>query len=133
MRRFLALALLAGAGSPAYACDPGLVGAGTERMESERFVVAYRSVPPAIAVGEYFGLDIAVCGKDGASPDSLRVDAHMPAHRHGMNYAPKIEPAGPGRWHADGLMFHMPGLWELRFDVRAAGATDRLTRGYRLQ
>jgi cytochrome c peroxidase len=44
----------------------------------------------------------------------------MPEHRHGMNYAPEVKPLGPGRWRAEGLMFHMPGKWEFVFEVRAA-------------
>jgi hypothetical protein len=52
----------------------------------------------------------------------------MPEHRHGMNYKPSIKPAAGGRYRADGLMFHMPGRWEIIFEVRAAGSTDRMTQ-----
>lgn len=117
----------------AGACEPGLAGPDVARVESERYVLAYRTKPARPAVGEHFTLDLAVCGKDGAPlPDGVRVDAHMPAHRHGMNYLPTLQRQAAGRWHAEGLLFHMPGHWELRFDLRAAGATDRLTHGYRL-
>jgi ferredoxin len=64
---------------------------------------------------------VAVCpvaGNPGAN--ALRVDAVMPAHRHGMNYAPSLREVGPGHYRADGLMFHMPGLWEFRFELRGA-------------
>ena len=56
----------------------------------------------------------------------------MPEHRHGMNYAPTLKPLGPGRWRAEGLMFHMPGKWEFVFEVRAAGATDRMAHALSL-
>ncbi len=125
--RALAL-LLAAASGAAGACEPGLSGAGVARLESPHYVLAYRSVPAAPKVGDAFSLDIAVCAKDDAPlPASLEVDAHMPEHRHGMNYAPSVEPRGKGRWRADGLLFHMPGHWQYSFVLRAASASERLT------
>jgi hypothetical protein len=50
----------------------------------------------------------------------------MPEHRHGMNYRPSVKPLGDGRWRVEGLMFHMPGRWELQLDVRADGRSERL-------
>jgi hypothetical protein len=42
-------------------------------------------------VGRHFGLDIVVCARAGArAAGGLRVDADMPAHRHGMNYRPTV-------------------------------------------
>lgn len=76
-----------------------------------------------IAVGRHFALDVRVCPADATL---LRVDATMPEHRHGMNYRPSLKALGDGRWRADGLMFHMPGRWELRLDVQHAGRTERL-------
>jgi cytochrome c peroxidase len=113
---------LAGAAS---ACVPALEGT---RLESSRFVLAFK--PESISVAQHFALEIAVCAKAAAVPESLKVDAHMPEHRHGMNYAPEVKPLGPGRWRAEGLMLHMPGKWEFVFEIRAAGATDRLAHSY---
>jgi cytochrome c peroxidase len=103
------------------ACSPALEGT---RLESPRFVLTFQ--PERIAVAEHFALQIAVCAKSAAAVESIKVDAHMPAHRHGMNYAPQLKPLGPGRWRAEGLMFHMPGDWEFVFEIRAGGRTDRL-------
>jgi cytochrome c peroxidase len=114
---------LAGA---AGACVPSLEGT---RLESARFVLAYKASPE---LGKFFTLDLAVCAKSKAAVESLKVDAHMPEHRHGMNYAPALKPLGPGRWRAEGLMFHMPGKWEFVFEIRAAGETDRVAHEYRL-
>ena len=58
----------------------------------------------------------------------LRVDARMPAHQHGMNYKPTVSSTGANRYKADGLMFHMPGRWELMFEVEAGGKTDKLAK-----
>jgi hypothetical protein len=51
----------------------------------------------------------------------LRVDADMPAHRHGMNYRPTLELQPEGRFIAQGLMLHMPGRWRIRFEIEADG------------
>ena len=112
-------------GKSALACIPPLEGT---RLESPRFALAFK--PGTISVARHFTLEIAVCAKAGVEPESIRVDALMPEHRHGMNYAPRVQPLGPGRWRAEGLMFHMPGKWEFVFELRAAGATDRMTQGY---
>jgi hypothetical protein len=76
-----------------------------------------------IMVGRHFALTVQVCPADAVL---ARVDAQMPEHRHGMNYRPSVKPQGGGRWRVEGLMFHMPGRWELQFDVQAAGRTERL-------
>lgn len=118
-RLALAALGLAAAGA-AGACVPALEGT---RVESARFVLAFKAAPE---VGRFLSVDIAVCAKSAVKVEALSVDAHMPEHRHGMNYAPQLKPLGPGRWRAEGLMLHMPGKWELVFEIRAAGATDRL-------
>lgn len=116
----------------AQACEPMLPG-GT-LLGSERFSLSFRTLPDRIEVGRHFELAIAICPKPGAAPpQSLHVDAHMPAHRHGMNYAATVTRAPDGHYRAAGLMFHMPGRWEFIFDVRAADRTDRLTRSVQLE
>lgn len=50
----------------------------------------------------------------------------MPAHGHGMNYKATVKRVGEGAFRADGLMFHMPGRWQLIIDVRAGSTTERL-------
>lgn len=120
LRRLLLAGLALAA--PAWACEPPLEGT---RVESTRFVLAYRAHPQ---VGSFFSIDVAACAKAGPPPKTLKIDAHMPAHRHGMNYAPKVTTLGPGRWRAEGLMLHMPGKWELVFVVDG----ERLSRGFQL-
>jgi hypothetical protein len=36
-------------------------------------------------------------------------------------------PAADGRYRVEGLVLHMPGRWELSFDVRAGEESERLT------
>ncbi len=58
--------------------------------------------------------------------DRVKVDAWMPAHRHGMNYAPTLTGTAEGPWRAEGLLFHMPGAWQLVFELRLGGRALRL-------
>ncbi len=112
----------------AEACVPSLKGT---QLESPRYVLAFKENP--VAVGKHFSIEIAVCAKPGNPElESLKVDARMPEHRHGMNYAPSVTALGPGRWLAEGLMFHMPGNWEFVFELRSKGKTDRLTSRFSL-
>jgi cytochrome c peroxidase len=120
--RFWIAAAAALTALPGYACLPSIEGT---RLESTRYVLAFQTGP--VAVAQHFALDIAACGKAGhPAPESLKVDAHMPEHRHGMNYAPAVKALAPGRWRAEGLMLHMPGRWQLVFELRGGGTSERL-------
>jgi cytochrome c peroxidase len=88
------------------------------KLESARHVLAYKA--GEVEVAKHFSLEISACAKNGPPPETLKLDAHMPAHRHGMNYAPSVLKLGPGRWRAEGLLFHMPGRWELVFEIDSA-------------
>jgi len=109
-------------------CGAALAGPGSARLESERVVVVFRTAPTPIAVGQHFSLEAAVCARSGPVPTDLRVDAHMPDHRHGMNYRASVAPRGDGRFVAEGLLFHMPGRWQLLFDVQSGQQTERLVK-----
>lgn len=123
MTRWLCLVLLAPA---AQACE--LPGGPSAKLQSAHHTILYRTAP-AVRVGEHFALEFAVC----PAPQSLRVDASMPEHRHGMNYAPSIVPLGGGRYRAEGLMFHMPGRWQLLFELRDGGTTEQATDDLRIE
>jgi len=113
------------AGPAAMACD--LPGGPAQSLRTEGHTILYRVAP--VQVGRHFALELVVC----PPPDAVRVDASMPAHRHGMNYQPSIVPLGAGRYRAEGLMFHMPGDWQLLFELRAAGKTERATHDLRIE
>ena len=111
----------------AAACGEALQGA-TRTIEGKGYVVVFRTVPDPVAVGALFALDFAVCPRaEAQSPRAVRVDASMPEHRHGMNYRPVVTLRNSGAYRAEGLMFHMPGRWELVFDVVAASGTERVS------
>ena len=115
------------------AAAPALAAAQCEapgaKVESDRVVVVYRTVPPKIAVGQHFTVEAHVCAKGaGPAPTALRVDADMPAHRHGMNYRASVAARGAGLYRAEGLLLHMPGRWRFIFDLALDGRIARVIR-----
>ena len=121
-----ALSALAALCSAAFACElpPGV------RVESGRVALSYWTIPASIPVGKPFVLELAVCPtQDAALSGRIKLDAHMPEHRHGMNYRIKVIPLMDGRYRSEGWLFHMPGRWEFVFDLGA----ERLTHGVRIE
>lgn len=101
------------------------------KSDDGRYELRYVTTPDPLPLNEMFAIDIvlldASTGKPPASADlSLLVDARMPEHQHGMNVAPKVENLGNGRFRATRMLFHMPGYWELYFDIAVAGVTTRV-------
>lgn len=124
--RTVAFVLLALGPAIANACGDDLA-AGKRTIQNTGYVIAYVTSPAKIAVGEHFAVDFAVCPRGrAAAPQSVRVDAGMPAHKHGMNYRAVVTRLAPGRYRAEGLLFHMSGGWELTFDVVTGNRTERL-------
>jgi hypothetical protein len=115
--RALLVALLVVA--PATACE--LPGGDARKIQAPHYLVLYRTRPAPLKVGQHFSVEFAVC----PTPESVRIDAGMPEHKHGMNYRPTVTATGEGRYRADGLMLHMAGKWELVFEVRAKDSVER--------
>jgi hypothetical protein len=129
-----AAALFTGESALAQAPACGKEMKNARRAESARYTVAYRMVPAKIEVSKHFSLELAVCAKTGApDPDALRIGALMPEHGHGMNYKPTVIPLGGGRFHADGLMFHMPGRWQFEFEVDSGKNTEQVLHDFMLR
>lgn len=137
--RAATMALLSVGGTTVLAACPPVAGDGT-RLASGPLQMAWRvagSAPgtapgtaPDIAVGRHFVVELQLCPADARL---TKVDASMPAHRHGMNYRPSLTALGEGRYRAEGLMFHMAGDWELRFEVELAGQRLSLSDGVALR
>lgn len=72
-----------------------------------------------IPLAQPFSILLTVCTDRVIS--ELGVDAIMPAHRHGLNYTPRITALGNGVFRVDEMLFHMPGQWELQVDVNFDG------------
>lgn len=91
--------------------------------------VTWVSDPTPIPLNQPFALQVAVASlqADGPAVDqiSLQVDGRMPHHRHGMNREPVVTQTSPGSFRVENMMFHMPGRWELYFDISHDGMTER--------
>ena len=124
--RALLVALLVAAPA-ATACE--LPGGAAQKIQSGKYLVLYRASPAPLKVGQHFALEFAVC----PAPESVRVDASMPEHKHGMNYRPTVTGSGEGPYRAEGLMLHMAGKWELVFELRARDSVQRVTQTFRLE
>jgi len=64
----------------------------------------------------------------------------MPEHHHGMTLKPLVSAIdgpllqdlppghgarGDGRFEVRGMLFHMPGRWEIQFDITHGAVTER--------
>ena len=118
----------------AAACGDTLPAAARMRTEEGGTALAFVPRPALLAIGRHFSLDVVVCAAEGAPQRALaRVDADMPAHRHGMNYRTRVDALPGGVYRAHGLMFHMPGTWRVIFDLPLEGRTLRVTREIEVQ
>lgn len=119
----------AGVASPDTALSaPAWAGAHELTTSVGTYTLRWRSTPALLPLAQNFALDVWVFA--ASAPDvpladvTVDVDAGMPQHGHGLARQPRIANTGTGHWRAEGLRFHMPGRWELFFDV---------TRGARLE
>ena len=115
----IAASVLPAAAAP---CETPPGFAPRARVEAAGVTVLFRTVPETIEVGRHFVVEAVVCPR----APGLRVDGRMPEHRHGMNYRPRVSAREDGVHVAEGLLFHMPGHWQLVFDVEHGGRTERL-------
>jgi hypothetical protein len=113
-------------------CDPHFSNPQFRRLEAHtvtgtRYALAWIA-RPEVRVSEFFTLEIAVCAAPGQpQARTLRVEATMPEHQHGMNYRASVRPGGPGRFVAEGMLLHMPGRWQFSFEVNVGAQREVLT------
>jgi hypothetical protein len=118
--------------APTGPCDPTFSNPQFRRLEAQtvagtRYALAWIALPE-IRVSEFFTLEVVVCAAPGQpAARTLRVDASMPEHQHGMNYRASVRPRGPGRFVAEGMLLHMPGHWQLSFEINVGAQREVLT------
>ncbi|CAN1559210.1 hypothetical protein MCEMSEM23_02573 [Rhabdaerophilaceae bacterium] len=114
------------AASVAAECPPAASGIPMKASPHSSVQGVLTTTPPKIAVGAPFAIELLLCG-ESSRVERVAIDATMPAHRHGMNYTPTVVVVGDSRYQARGMLFHMPGRWEVVVTVLGAGAPVRLT------
>lgn len=87
--------------------------------------IALKLPPMPVRIGERFSIDILVCAGPQPGTGNIRLDATMPAHKHGMNYKPVIEAVADNIYRGSGMFFHMPGEWQISVDLLADGENRR--------
>lgn len=113
-------------------CDPHFSNPQFRRLEAHtisgtRYALAWIA-QPEVRVSEFFSLEVAVCAAAGQpQARTLRVEATMPEHQHGMNYRASVRPRGPGRFVAEGMLLHMPGRWQFSFEINVGAQREVLT------
>ena len=109
-----------------------------------RYTVCIKTIPEAIPLNEPFTMSVLVYEDPARSRLAqkviLQVDATMPEHHHGMTLKPLVSAIdgpllqdlppghgarGDGRFEVRGMLFHMPGRWEIQFDITHGAVTER--------
>jgi hypothetical protein len=112
-------------------CDrapSGLPASLKHRIKSNggRYAVELETSPSQVQVNQPFDVTVWVMPTSSASPAlDVQVDARMPAHFHGMTRLAKVTRGSGNSWKAEGMLFHMPGHWELYVDITENGLTER--------
>ncbi|MEO9576153.1 MAG: hypothetical protein ABJ263_12430 [Tateyamaria sp.] len=123
--RALALGVLWSGGASACGTDGvPLISSDQDAPHVEMFLDDMQLAQP-------FSVKVIVCGDKDIH--KLVVDAEMPAHQHGMNYIPTVVDLGEGAFRVDGMLFHMPGVWEIQMDLYDQTGITRYTQTTELQ
>jgi hypothetical protein len=119
------------------ACHAALARAGDEpvntplpervRTQQAGFEVRIADAPKGLPQNQMQRWVLSV--KDAAGKPvigaSIRVEGNMPEHGHGFATAPSVTALGAGNYAVEGLKFHMPGYWEIAFNIQAGKLRDR--------
>lgn len=63
----------------------------------------------------------------------ITVEGGMPNHNHGLPTRPQVtEEIKPGFYLIEGIRFHMPGTWEMRFLINANNQKIEALLNFRL-
>lgn len=76
---------------------------------------------------KHFALDLTLRSKKAVSENfEVRVDADMPAHRHGMNTKSETFDQGGGSYLVEGMLFHMKGDWVITVELIDGEVTEKV-------
>ncbi|MDD9890126.1 MAG: FixH family protein [Gammaproteobacteria bacterium] len=64
---------------------------------------------------------------------NISVEGGMPEHNHGLPTQPQVtEEIEPGVYLIEGIRFHMPGSWQMRFVIQFEGADTEAVLDFQL-
>lgn len=94
---------------------------------TKNFTVTLQTSPDPIPVNEHFTMEFTVTAIASGMkiPEQIVVNADMPSHGHGMNTKPRLTALGNNRWKVEGMLFHMPGAWEIYVYIGSNAAMER--------
>jgi hypothetical protein len=78
-----------------------------------------------VKISEPFEIDIFVCADRQPEAGNMKLDATMPAHKHGMNYKPEIQQVANNIYRGSGMFFHMPGEWQISVELLSGDKAQR--------
>ena len=117
-----------------YCGDPTIPTSGamlTANSVSGDYRVTVECSPEELRSHQLFSMRVLVEPTEAAATAQLevRADAAMPHHAHGMDVVPRTtrDQTGDGAFLVEGMMFHMPGAWELYIDIVDGPYTERVT------
>jgi hypothetical protein len=129
MKRISALALMTGMVAPTLAggCkdDGSDAITGSGMVTSASYAVDYTSEPESPVVGtNQLMLHVTNAEGEPVAGATVTVEAFMPAHGHGMASPPDVMETEPGSYHVTGLIFSMPGEWEITIGITVGDDTE---------
>lgn len=101
---------------------------GTRELSNGgRYLLTFEPGTKPVALNEEFGLKLKIipAAQGATAPSALRVTATMPAHYHGMTREPVVTALDDGTWQVAGMLLHMPGHWQINFDIGEGNQTER--------
>jgi len=130
----VALVLLAGCGKDGDSAgeDDVLGGPSSGATDGGSYMVEYETDPSPIPLSEPFTMRTRVTEPNGqwVEDATVVVNATMPSHGHGMNTTPTTDYDSEGWYTTEGMLFHMPGDWQLTIDVTRDGTVETSTLAY---
>lgn len=107
----------------------------TQPSENGEYVFSLHSTDPKIPFKKIHNWIVHIETKDGKPLEGAKVFVFggMPAHRHGFPTKPRVKKyLGDGDYLVEGIKFNMPGVWEMRFNIKDGNKSGRVVYRFNL-
>ena len=102
----------------------------TLMSENGHYQVSYTPKLSPVPVNQIQTWTVRVTDPNGQPVEDARitVDGGMPQHGHGLPTVPQVTKyLGDGQYQVEGMKFHMPGWWVVKFKIVRNDLTDNVT------